>query len=165
MIKVTVSKNLGPLEDLSKALRERLQRSVARTAFKIEGDAKIDCPVLTGALRASIYTVTADESGRSLAIAEAERLYWAGKDRNQQSDVERLEASYIAPESALKNTNGLSALVSVGMSYGIYVEYGTNRTIAQPFMAPAAEKGKAYFEEQVKNSINEAAKESGWKEN
>ena len=40
----------------------------------------------------------------------------------------------------------MAADVVVGASYGIYVELGTSRSGAQPFLAPAAVKGRQYLQ-------------------
>jgi HK97 gp10 family phage protein len=58
------------------------------------------------------------------------------------------EARMGAPEdtgflrSSIANSfpDDLTGVVSVGAEYGIYVEMGTTRTPAQPFLLPAAER-------------------------
>lgn len=116
MIDIVATASLGPLKALSQALQDQVQRVIVATAFRIEADAKIACPVDTGALRASIFTT-----------------------------VQPLEA-----------------VISVGMEYGPHVEFGTTRQVAQPFLYPAAEKNKKYFEDEMKEAVLRAGKDTGW---
>jgi HK97 gp10 family phage protein len=47
----------------------------------------------------------------------------------------------------------LNAEVRVGAHYGIYVEYGTRKMSARPYMRPAAEKVKDGFVEACKQAM------------
>jgi HK97 gp10 family phage protein len=47
----------------------------------------------------------------------------------------------------------LNADVRVGAEYGIYVEYGTRKMSARPFLRPAAEKVKDEFVEACKQAM------------
>lgn len=47
----------------------------------------------------------------------------------------------------------LTAVVSVGADYGIYVEMGTHKMAARPFMVPAAEAVKPGFEAAMKKIV------------
>ena len=68
-------------------------------------------------------------------------------------DVEA-QAKALAPvdTGALKSSiqaqpeGDLAARVDVGAEYGIYVEFGTRKMRAQPFLEPAAEQVKPSFE-------------------
>lgn len=42
-------------------------------------------------------------------------------------------------------TGQMSAVVNCGVEYGIYVEYGTYKMAAQPFMVPATEAHRGPF--------------------
>lgn len=61
---------------------------------------------------------------------------------------------------ALKNsiqsemTGDLSAVVAVGMEYAPYVEYGTSRGAAQPYLTPAADMVRPGFEAAVKQLVD-----------
>jgi HK97 gp10 family phage protein len=76
-------------------------------AFRIEGRAKAKAPVDTGALRASIYTDCAGQQ--------------SGEPGN-------------AP---LPKPKGDDAHVGPSMDYALYVEFGTRRAGAQPYLVPA----------------------------
>jgi HK97 gp10 family phage protein len=107
---------------------ERLHAAAAKlvrtTAFNVEARAKSFATqsVDTGANRAAIYTVTREGSGYAGAAADAASL-------NPHAEIQSEEPR---PE---KDT---SAVVHAGMNYAIYLEYGTVKMAAQPFMAPAA---------------------------
>lgn len=84
----------NPMSEIKKALCEQLQTA----GFMIERDAKKNCPVDTGNLRASIHT--------------------------------KMEESELA------------CYVGTNVEYAVYVEEGTSRQKAQPFLMPAAEQNK-----------------------
>lgn len=95
---------------------------VKTAAFNIEGRAKSNAAVDTGAMRAAIYTVTRDSSGYAGAAAAATSV---NPHAEMQSEEPRPE----------KDT---TAVVHAGMDYSVYVEHGTGKMAAQPFMTPAA---------------------------
>lgn len=51
----TVRLDVGPLKKLKDEMRPKAATIVKRTAFAVEGRAKINAPVLTGALRNSLH--------------------------------------------------------------------------------------------------------------
>lgn len=153
MIDLTIASNLLPLKNLGSKLRKELDIAVRETAFYAEKQAKIACPVDTGALRASIYTVTKSSNSRPSAMAEATSKYLvkhADKTPPLSSDVPPV-------------TEELRAVVAVGMAYGVYVEYGTARSSAQPFLGPASERTRPFLVNRVSEAIKRASKDSGFK--
>jgi len=52
----------------------------------------------------------------------------------------------------------MSAQIGPHMPYAPYVEFGTRKMAAQPFLFPAFEEEKPKFEEGLKKAIEEAAK-------
>lgn len=58
--------------------------------------------------------------------------------------------------SITHTSDGEAAYVGTNVEYAPYVEYGTSKTKAQPFLRPAAENHtteyKAIFEDQLKNA-------------
>lgn len=108
---------------VAKRSHKDLSAMVRTAALKIEQQAKLAAPVDTGLLRNSIYTVTYGQSGRPQADAAAQAVR---------------KGSNLGPEPAADND--LTAIVAVGAEYGIYVELGTVRSPAQPYLLPAARK-------------------------
>lgn len=156
MTDLSVSLNIGPLDKFSKEFFEEASKAVRKTAFFIEGQAAIACPVDTGALRASIYTVTFESSGYSQATDQADMVYWSNKVGADTSAGMPLSPEFPRPEDPL------TAVVAVGMSYGIYVEYGTKNTPARPFMGTASVKAVPFLQKMVSEAIANAAKNGGW---
>jgi HK97 gp10 family phage protein len=89
---------------------------IATIAFAIERLAKVNAPVDTGALRSSIYT----------------KLKTGGHEPAQRDGVVYVDIP--EPESELE------AIVGPTVEYGIWVELGTSRMAAQPFLTPAVEQ-------------------------
>ncbi len=111
-----------PLDKLVKKAPEKGDRAVRKTAFQIETDAKILAAVDTGAMRSSVHTVTSKGSNASTNLALAQGLR-PGVEVAEAPPVTRLGLAY----------------VGVGVEYGIFVEFGTYKTSAQPFIVPAVE--------------------------
>jgi HK97 gp10 family phage protein len=64
-------------------------------------------------------------------------------------DTGRLRASIHSDIAA----NGLSARVSAGTSYAVFVEFGTRYQRAQPFLFPAYEKNRLAFVARLKQNL------------
>ena len=95
---------------------------VRKVAFDLEKGAKARAPVLTGFLRSSIYVRTEDSSDMALSGSGPS-----------------------FPEVEAPGHN--NALVAVGAEYGIYVEFGTHRASARPYLVPAAEAVRQPFQQ------------------
>lgn len=103
-------------------LHKAIVRAVAETAAEVEGAAKAAAPVATGFLKSSIY-------------ADSE----LGNDYGEGAGTPPQGASLLPPERHERDTQ---AIVGVASSYGIYVEYGTAKASAQPFLTPAVENAR-----------------------
>lgn len=100
---------------------------VRAVAFSVEGKAKINAKVDTGAMKASIYTRIGTQDGGPEAWAEAQQ-----KAAEHGKTVELVELP--APP------NATTAHVGPGVNYGIDQEFGTHRQAAQPFLVPAVQQ-------------------------
>lgn len=79
--------------------------------------------------------------GAKQAVAETALLIESDAKQLAPVDTGRLRSSIhaeIAPD-------GLSATVSDGVTYGIFIELGTRRQKAQPFLGPAYEMNRLAF--------------------
>lgn len=88
---------------------------IATIAFAVEREAKINAPVDTGALRSSIYT----------------KLKSGGHQPDQRDGVVYVDIP--EPES------DLVAIVGPTTEYAMWVELGTARRAATPYLLPAVE--------------------------
>lgn len=102
--------------ELEGAIREAASKAVRKAAFDIQAAAQAQAPVLTGFLKSSIYTVTHNESGYGEIQGDGPLLPEVDKPPDDQT-----------------------AYVAVGAEYGIYVELGTSKMAAQPYLLPAAD--------------------------
>lgn len=141
MIDVKVVNHFG---EIAAEAQKQVERVIRKTAFAIEREAKLRAPVETGFLRASIYTVTAGSS-RSFA-----RSSLRAAERRQQR-TGNLSSQGLFPE--VRVSDKYEALVAVGAEYGIFLEYGTLRSAAQPFMTPAVEAVRPAFERDMKRAL------------
>ena len=89
-----------------------------KAGFMVERDAKQLCPVDTGRLRASIMT-SVDKDGLKAKIK-------AGGDVDESK----------------VNTQRGQVLIGTPVKYAIFVEQGTHKMEAQPYMVPALEKNR-----------------------
>ena len=113
---------------ISVEMRHTMEQLVRKAALDIEREAKIRAPVDTGFMRNSIYAVTHMSSD-----------YGTGTDTPPSG-------ASLLPELP-KPKDRLTALVAVGASYGAYVEMGTSRMAAQPYLIPAADVVRPQFVE------------------
>lgn len=127
-----------------------LDRAVRQTAKFIMEKAVEHCPVDTGAMRASIYC--RDRFGahrlenaagygafkRSTGLAALVASRHTGRKKTAYQF--NYNDSPTAP---------LEAVVECGAAYGPYVEFGTSKQVAQPFMMPAANAGEDKLLENV----------------
>jgi len=112
------------LNRLDGAVRgEVVQNALLAGAYIIEGYAKVNAVYDTGFMRNSIYAKTSKQSNYGQRAAEARAV----------SDTAELLPETDAPDDK-------SAIVAVAAEYGAYVEYGTARMGAQPYMRPAVDQ-------------------------
>ncbi len=135
MLKATVEIVYNKLPKLSAEVAGHVDDVIDEAAFRVERGAKDSAPVDTGFLRSSIYTVTTGGSGYAHAASAAE----SAADRGMLPEVAQPAAH--------------QAIVAVGAEYGIFVEYGTSRMTARPFVRPAVEKVRAWFLQAIKSIV------------
>lgn len=126
-----VSLNTAGLDSLAANLQRQLGAVVRKTAFDVQAAAQQAVPRDTGAAANSIYTVTDGADGYAAAATEAASAGAAMLDQVRPGDI-------------VSGVRGPSAIVAVGVKYGVYLEFGTTRMPARPFLSPAvalAEEG------------------------
>ena len=139
IIEMSVQVRLPGVERLLHTLGDELDGAVVEAAKAVQAQAQVNAPVDTGALRSSIYTVTAKGSGigRSAAAASALRpgVGWV----DVPWTVKRHEA-----------------VVAVGVSYGYWVENGAAGRAGRFYMASAAAQHRPTFERLVAAAVRRA---------
>jgi len=90
--------------------------------FELEAEAKKRAPRRTSAMSNSIYTVTKEHDGYAAASG-------AAKQMNPQAETQ----AHPTP------TGNVLARVGPCVNYAEFVEFGTSRMSAQPYLTPAAE--------------------------
>ena len=124
------------LDRIARQLGVKVEAVGRKLAFDIEDKAKQNAPVDTSAMRNSIYTVTQKEDGYAAASA-------AAKQANPKVETQ----PHPTP------TGKIIANVGPCVEYSEYVEFGTSRMAAQPYLTPAVEE--------VARKLNDG---STWKE-
>lgn len=148
------SGDFNRIQEAIKALHDGLAKAVAEAAQAVERDAKRNAPVATGQLQQSIYTATHDKV--DVAAAHNTALHRAAKRWTQSKRAINIRSSHFAEffPPVEPTTSDLEALVVVGVTYGEYLELGTSRMAAQPFMTPAAEAVRAKLPGKVADRIS-----------
>jgi hypothetical protein len=130
---------------------EMIDKAIRATAFDVEAKAKSLAAVDTGAMRASIFTSTHEESGFDAA---GERVI------GRNAMVEPVDPTPGKPPL-------MHAYVAPGVEYAAAVEFGRSRSVsvmgetidvniaAQPFLTPAVEKAGESFEKHIKKVFGE----------
>jgi hypothetical protein len=127
---VYVTKNTNP--QIRAAIETAAKKAVAKAALDTEAEAKLNATangsVKTGAMRASIYSVTPYRSHYARAVAEAKsRLAKRGGAKKVEDTI------FFFPESIPVQSAGVArSIVSCPISYGFDVENGTKAHIIKP---------------------------------
>jgi len=137
MIKITAEVNVKALRDLEQSIQERLEAAVTKAAFKIQADAQAMAPVDTGALRASIFTVTHKRNAKPGAVAQMRAL-----------NPEAKEARFTdLPQSPFE------AYVVVGVEYGIYQELGAGGRPGRFYVTQSGARNRDWFVNEVRSAL------------
>jgi HK97 gp10 family phage protein len=142
MLKISASADTSVLTKAGPSLQDQLEKIVAKTTLHIERQAKILAPVDTGFLRNSIYSDIHGTSGRGAAIAAAKRQNAsAGVTQALDAEPTRFEGYVIA-----------------AAEYAAYVNYGTAKMAARPFLTIAAWQERKRFRDEVAKAIRQGVK-------
>lgn len=115
-------------QQVADEIDHKINQIVRAAAFKVERGAKQRAAVDTGFMRNSIYVRTEDSSDRRGASG--------GPGQTLFPEL----------EAAAHN----EAFVAVGAAYGIFLEYGTSKMAAQPYLTPAVEAERQPFLDAIK---------------
>ncbi len=99
------------------SLYEAVGYGLLNFGLAVQADAQRRAPVLTGNLRRSIHTA---------AFVRGTRIY-GNTDQNGNA----------IPSYADEEINGVVAIVGTNCGYGVFLELGTRRMNAQPYLGPA----------------------------
>ncbi|KQN99696.1 hypothetical protein ASF21_12880 [Arthrobacter sp. Leaf234] len=94
-----------------------------------------------------IWKLSADIARAAAQAAPRARLVVAKTARDIEADAKQLAPVDTGnlQGSIGSDINGLEATIGPTASYGIYLELGTTRMAAQPFMGPAADRRQGPF--------------------
>lgn len=153
MAESTVKVNLDKFDLMEAKIAKGASAGIRALAFAIQEQAQQNIQEVgaidTGALRSSIYTETDREDGRIAAISEAKTkaasVGVSGKPGNPDAIA--------SPGTQI--SGGLMAKVGVAMEYGLYIEMGTVKMGARPFLFPAANQVGGQAEQIVGGYIGE----------
>ena len=119
---ITVKLDTSGLDRLIQTAPEQIDKAVRATAFQVQGIAQMLSPVLTGANRSSIYTKTSKGTSGTPGAA---------------GDV-------------LPDVGMGEAVIGPSMEYSAFLEYGTSKMGARPYLTPAAEQAPKLFAANIK---------------
>lgn len=119
---IDVKLDMSGLDHLIQTAPEQIDAAVRATAFQVQAIAQGLSPLMTGANRNSIYTKTSRGSSGTPG-----------------------ELGDILPAVGL-----CEAVVGPSMEYSAFLEYGTSRMAAQPYLTPAAEQAPRLFASNIK---------------
>lgn len=126
-----------------------LEAALASGGFLIANAAKNNAPVLTGNLRRSIHvsgdTPAARSSRAEMGSSEASDLARSGKTWSGSTGTDIGGAS--------SSPNHAAVIVGTNVEYARFLEEGTSRMAAQPFMQPALDETKTAALAEVKRAL------------
>ena len=118
----TVKLDTTKLDAIAAGLEINRKQVLKTSAFKVEAMAKQLAPVDTSAMVNSIYTVTQDQDNYSTAQS-------AARSANKN----------VVTEAHPHPSGNIVAHVGPSVNYAAYVEFGTSKMRAQPYLGPAVE--------------------------
>lgn len=122
MSSIQIKLDTKGIEDLIKNGPEQIDAAVRATAFQIQGLAQMLSPVATGANRNSIYAKTSKGNVGSPG-----------------------ELGDVLPDVGI-----CQAVIGPSMEYSAFLEFGTSRMGARPYLIPAAEQAQKLFTANIK---------------
>ena len=133
------------------ALPGAIERALEAVGLQAEGYAKMKCPVDTGLLRNSIThavggkapALSSYQSNPVHAISDATRR---AKTAGKLAKIRTGTYSGTAPEEQ-------AVYIGSNVQYAAYVEYGTSKTKAQPFLKPAVTNHTQEYQEIVERFL------------
>lgn len=124
--------NTSVLDEIIKNLGVNTSQAVRATAFAIEGKAKKNAPVDTGALANSIYVRVGGQPAEMPVMTKPRQIEAAEGKRVELPEPENNSTAHVGPS----------------VEYALYQELGTNDMAAHPFLGPAV---NASIDELTKN--------------
>lgn len=128
------------LFNLGDAVEKGIDIVIRKATIDAKAEAKLNAPFQTGATRNAIYSVTDQESDFQQAAIKAQEA----NPSVQVAEEERLDANH-------------QGKVVAPLHYNIYLELGTARIPAKPFLGPAV----LHQEDNVKRGIAHVIEKEG----
>jgi len=128
------------LPEIAAKIEEVAGKVVRKAAFDIVAGAMAEAGSfrVTGFLTNSIYIETN-----------------GGENQRPYSMVQGPEGDQVLLPEVDKPADKTTAIVAVAANYGYFVEYGTSRMAAHPFLTPAVERVRPQFEKALDKIIAE----------
>lgn len=139
MAKTTVTVDTTKLDTILKKLDGNMANAIAKAAFAVEAQAKLNAPVDTGALRASIYASLHNGGRGSQAMAAARSL-------RPEAETQALPTP----------RDGNTAYVGPSVEYGAEVELGSARRPGTPYLQPAVRAVEGEFKKLLAKAVTNA---------
>ena len=147
----SVALDMRELEKLIKEEPARAARIIKATAFQVEAEAKSRAPVDTGALKNSIYSNLYGQSGLARMALQAQRKTVVMRRRASKRVRARAQRWADKRYIPLPQPGSVyEAIVGPSVNYAIYLEFGTFRMAAKPYLKPAVEAARAQYAERWK---------------
>ena len=139
---------------ITESIRTQVSKAVRKAAFDVQGQAQANVPVDTGAAKASIYVATSDTDGYAKAVDDATSFAQA---RNVNAKAPKFFDDVMDTETL----TDMQALVVVAVNYGYWLEYGTSKRPARPFLIPAMLAIGPIFDQAIAQAVAKGAQNAG----
>lgn len=139
-IKITgADKVIHQLEELAKKSGKAVRDASIKGGFRIEADAKKNVAVDTGRLRASLTT------------------NWTGSGMSRATiiDPSRETKGNDAVGQPSGGKTGFTVIVGTNVEYAPYIEYGTSKKGARPYLFPAFNKNQTRITKDIGEAVGE----------
>ena len=141
------------------AMDDAIDKALEMIGLKAEGYAKRLCPVDTGLLRNSITHARAGESfSHSYHATYGSNTYTNKKGETVRRSATSKNAGSVGVgtfSGSVGSSDEKAEYIGTNVEYAAYVEMGTSRTAAQPFLEPAAKDHTDEYKRMVDACIKE----------
>lgn len=158
MRRSTVRIVFDKLDQVDDVCRDELEKLVREAAIEVQARAKqylrAKNAIDTGNLMNSVYTAFGTGmSNRPSSLLVSGKFYSTKQGKYIYVDPLNLGDAHPPPRGRFQ------AVVAAAASYGMYVEYGTVRMAARPYLTPAAEDVRAIVgplgRKMIRNALNQ----------
>lgn len=141
------------LKDLGAGLDGAINKAIVRTANQVRGEAikMISREISKGQVYTHHFTAMLPNG----ALIEGDKRS-KPHTASAEGDAPNTDTGRLVSSIAVENKRRGTSFVGTSVEYGKYLEFGTSKMAARPWLRPAMERNQAKLTESITNAIKES---------